>query len=83
MNTLVAIGTLAAFGYSVVATIAPQLFTETLVGSAASQGVHPHQANSPVGVYYEVAAIIVTLILMGRLLEARAPHARRAAPSEP
>jgi Cu+-exporting ATPase len=62
MNTLVAIGTFAAYAYSVVATIAPQLF----VASA-----HAHSAAQP-GVYYEVAAIIINLILLGRLLEARA-----------
>jgi Cu+-exporting ATPase len=67
MNTLVAIGTFAAFVYSVAATIAPQLFATRAM----------HGASTPVappGVYYEVAAIIVTLISMGRLLEARARH---------
>jgi Cu+-exporting ATPase len=59
MNTLVAIGTLSAWLYSLVATLAPGWFI-----AAGHAGV--------VGVYYEVAAIIVTLILMGRLLEARA-----------
>jgi P-type Cu+ transporter len=62
MNTLVAIGTFAAYAYSVAATIAPQLFVAS---------VHTHSAATP-GVYYEVAAIIITLILLGRLLEARA-----------
>ena len=55
MNSLVAVGTLSAFGYSLVATLAPNLLP---AGS-----VH---------VYYEAAAVIVTLILMGRYLEARA-----------
>ncbi len=55
MNSLVAIGTAAAWGYSVVATFAADLLpAET--------------AN----VYYEAAAVIVTLILLGRFLEARA-----------
>lgn len=62
MNTLVAMGTFAAYGYSVVATIAPQLL-------AVASPEHGHAMG---GVYYEVAAIVVTLILMGRLLEARA-----------
>jgi Cu+-exporting ATPase len=53
MNALVAVGTLAAYFYSVAA-----------VAGAAGHG-HP-------AVYFEVAASIVTLILMGRLLEARA-----------
>jgi len=55
MNSLVAVGTLAAFGYSLVATFAP--------------GVLPTGTQN---VYYEAAAVIVTLILLGRLLEARA-----------
>ncbi|GAA4000844.1 heavy metal translocating P-type ATPase [Comamonas faecalis] len=55
MNSLVAVGTAAAFGYSVVATFAP--------------GVLP---AGTVNVYYEAAAVIVALILLGRYLEARA-----------
>src|SRR5690606_36531695 len=55
MNSLVAVGTLSAFGYSLVATLAPNLLP--------AGNVH---------VYYEAAAVIVTLILMGRYLEARA-----------
>ena len=66
MNTLVSLGTLSAYLYSVVATVAPWLLAD-------AAGSHPeHGMASSVGVYYEVAAIIVTLILMGRLLEARA-----------
>jgi len=55
MNALVAMGTAAAYGYSVVATFLP---------GALPQGA----AN----VYFEAAAVIVALILLGRLLEARA-----------
>ena len=55
MNSLVAVGTAAAFGYSVVATFAPSLLPE-----------------GTVNVYYEAAAVIVALILLGRFLEARA-----------
>ena len=55
MNSLVAVGTLAAYAYSLVATFTPALL--------------PAQA---VNVYYEAAAVIVTLILIGRSLEARA-----------
>ena len=55
MNSLVAVGTLAAYGYSLVATFAP--------------GFLP---AGTVNVYFEAAAVIVTLILLGRLLEARA-----------
>jgi Cu+-exporting ATPase len=55
MNSLVTVGTSAAWGYSVVATFAPQLLP---TGTA--------------NVYYEAAAVIVTLILLGRYLEAKA-----------
>ena len=55
MNTLVVMGTSAAYLYSVVATLAPQLFT---AGRA--------------DVYFDTSALIITLILLGRLLEARA-----------
>lgn len=55
MNALVAIGTLAAYLYSLVATALPQWLP--------AQAVH---------VYFEAAAMIVTLILLGRYLEARA-----------
>ncbi|MEM9163557.1 MAG: heavy metal translocating P-type ATPase, partial [Cyanobacteria bacterium P01_F01_bin.4] len=57
MNTLVALGTGAAYLYSVVVTLFPQWFT--------TQGLRPE-------VYYEPAAVIITLILLGRWLEARA-----------
>jgi Cu+-exporting ATPase len=70
MNTLVALGTLAAYLYSLVATFAPRLLAVTSQG-VASQG-HAGHGNAPTDVYYEVAAIVITLILMGRLLEARA-----------
>jgi P-type Cu+ transporter len=55
MNSLVALGTLAAWSFSVVATFAGEILP------AGTQHV-----------YYEAAAVIVTLILMGRFLEARA-----------
>jgi len=67
MNTLVALGTLSAYLYSVVATVLP--------GWLSSAAGAPHPAGGaagPGGVYFESAAVIVTLILMGRLLEARA-----------
>ena len=56
MNTLIAAGTLAAFSYSTVATFAEGALPESVAGK----------------VYFDTAAIIVTLILLGRLLEARA-----------
>lgn len=55
MNSLVALGTTAAYGFSVVSTFAPGLLPE---GTA--------------NVYFEAAAVIVVLILLGRWLEARA-----------
>ncbi|MGA6580553.1 heavy metal translocating P-type ATPase, partial [Providencia sp. NPDC089923] len=55
MNSLVAVGTAAAYGYSVVATFIPQVLP---AGTA--------------NVYFEAAVVIVTLILLGRTLEARA-----------
>ncbi|MFZ3581996.1 heavy metal translocating P-type ATPase [Loktanella sp. DJP18] len=55
MNSLVALGTAAAWGYSTVATFAP--------------GLLPPQGRV---VYFEAAAVIVVLILLGRTLEARA-----------
>ncbi len=58
MNTLVAVGTSAAYLYSVAATIAPSLFTRALV-------LKPE-------VYFDTSAVIITLILFGRMLEARA-----------
>ena len=60
MNTLIAVGTGAAFLYSVVATVAPQAIDP---GAAGPERVP---------VYFETAAAIITLILLGRMLEARA-----------
>ncbi|HTK29132.1 MAG TPA: heavy metal translocating P-type ATPase, partial [Vicinamibacterales bacterium] len=60
MFTLIALGVGAAFSYSVVATIAPGLFP----GSFRMDG--------EVGVYFEPAAVIVVLVLVGQVLELRA-----------
>jgi Cu+-exporting ATPase len=60
MNTLIALGTGTAYLYSVVATISP--------GAVAGHGTH----GAAPYVYYEAAAVIIALILVGRLLEARA-----------
>ena len=57
MDTLIALGTSAAYFYSVFATAFPSFFT--------AQGLPPD-------VYYETAAIVITLILLGKLLENRA-----------
>lgn len=55
MNSLVAVGTLAAYGYSLMATFAPHILP-----------------TGTQNVYYEAAAVIVALVLMGRSLELRA-----------
>src|SRR5881409_537682 len=57
MNTLIGVGTGAAYLYSLVATAAPTLFL---------------RAGLPADVYYEAVAAIIALVLLGRLLEARA-----------
>ncbi len=57
MDTLIALGTLAAFSYSVTVTFNPSFFI--------SQGL---QAE----VYYEVSVVVITLILLGKLFENRA-----------
>ncbi|MFZ4763786.1 MAG: heavy metal translocating P-type ATPase, partial [Roseimicrobium sp.] len=64
MNTLVAIGTFSAYAYSVAATFFSDWFTEQR-GDALAH----HKAPA---VYFEAAAVIVSLILAGRILEARA-----------
>jgi Cu+-exporting ATPase len=63
MNTLIAAGTGVAFGYSVVVTMAPGVVRHAVPGGEMS--------HAP-GVYFEVATAIVALVLLGRLLEARA-----------
>ncbi len=74
MNTLIATGTGAALLYSAAATVAPGLVAAA--GGASSHagmtasGVHAAAGTAPV--YFEAAAVIVALILLGRLLEARA-----------
>ncbi len=70
MNTLIATGTGVAFGYSVVAAIAPDLLAGALPG-AIDHTAMAHQAAAP-AVYFEVSTAIIALVLLGRLLEARA-----------
>ena len=60
MWTLIGLGTSAAFVYSVVATVAPELFPASFM------------AMGHIGVYYEAAAGIITLTLLGQLLELKA-----------
>ena len=69
MNTLIAVGTGAAFLYSVVATLFPALLATGQHGGMAAMGGNA----APVPpVYFEAAAVIIALLLLGRLLEARA-----------
>jgi len=57
MNTLIAVGTSAAYFYSVVAVLFPSIFT--------AAGMEPH-------LYFDTSALIIALILLGRYLETRA-----------
>ena len=61
MFTLIAIGVGAAFLYSVVATVAPDLFPATF-----------RMHGGMVPVYYEAAGVVVALVLLGQVLELRA-----------
>lgn len=61
MFTLIALGVLVAYSYSVVATLLPHLFPASFRSEAGT-----------VAVYFEAAAVIVTLVLLGQVLELRA-----------
>src|SRR5262249_23923326 len=61
MFTLIALGTGAAFLYSAVATMAPALFPPSFRGPMGE-----------VGLYFEAAAVITVLVLLGQVLELRA-----------
>lgn len=67
MFTLIGIGIAAAYGFSVVATIAPALFPDAF------------RMHGRVQVYYEAAAVITALVLLGQVLELRARHRTGAA----
>ncbi|MGE5609450.1 MAG: copper-transporting P-type ATPase [Bacillota bacterium] len=60
MFTLIGLGVAVAWTYSVVATVAPGIFPAAF-----------RDAHGQVGVYYEAAAVIVTLVLLGQVLELR------------
>lgn len=68
MFTLIALGTGVAFIYSVVATLLPQMFPPSFRGESGE-----------VGVYFEAAAVIVALVLLGQVLELRARRQTSAA----
>ncbi|MEQ9395550.1 heavy metal translocating P-type ATPase [Haliea sp.] len=61
MFTLIAVGTGAAWSYSVVATLAPGIFPPAF-----------RQPDGSVAVYFEAAAVIIVLVLLGQVLELRA-----------
>jgi Cu+-exporting ATPase len=61
MFSLIALGTGVSYLYSVVATFAPEIFPDVFRGHGGA-----------VGVYFEAAAVIVTLVLLGQVLELRA-----------
>ncbi len=68
MFTLIGLGTGVAWVYSVVATLAPDLFPASFRGE-----------NGNVAVYYEAGAVIVTLVLLGQVMELRARSRTSAA----
>jgi Cu+-exporting ATPase len=61
MFTLIGLGVTVAFGYSLVATLAPGIFPDAF-----------RDANGHVAVYFEAAAVITTLVLLGQVLELKA-----------
>lgn len=68
MFTLISMGVGAAFGFSLLATLMPELFPDTF-----------RDTSGRVGVYYEAAAVITTLVLLGQVLELRARSATSGA----
>ncbi len=68
MFTLISIGVLAAWAYSVVATIGPGIFPASFRGQGGT-----------VGVYFEAAGVITALVLLGQVLEGRARRRTGAA----
>lgn len=67
MWTLIGLGTGAAYLYSVVATVAPDVFPDTFVSMGR------------IGVYFEAAAVIISLTLLGQMLELKARSQTSAA----
>lgn len=59
MNTLVSLGTLSAFTFSLIATLFPYIFIKN---------------NIPINYYYESSSIIIVLVLLGKFLEAKAKN---------
>jgi P-type Cu+ transporter len=71
MFTLIGMGTGVAYGYSVIATLAPQIFPQSL-RAGSGMGGYPD-------VYFEAAAAITTLVLLGQVMELRARSRTSAA----
>ncbi|MBT8078166.1 MAG: hypothetical protein KJO31_06290 [Gammaproteobacteria bacterium] len=67
MFTLIGLSVSVAFLYSIVAALAPGIFPEAF-----------RNAHGEVAVYFEAAAVIVTLILLGQVIELRARSATSA-----
>ncbi|MCP1572496.1 Cu+-exporting ATPase [Herbaspirillum rubrisubalbicans] len=67
MWTLISTGVVAAYGYSVVATVFPELFPKAFM------------EHGRIGVYFEAAAVIISLTLLGQILELRARSQTSAA----
>ena len=63
MFTLIGLGVAVAYGYSLVATLAPGIFPAAFRGQ-----------DGQVGVYFEAAAVIVTLVLFGQVLAVSYTH---------
>src|SRR6202011_3658797 len=61
MFTLIAMGTGVAYGYSIVAVLAPGAFPAAF-----------HDAHGGIALYFEAAAVITVLVLLGQVLELRA-----------
>ncbi len=61
MWTLIGLGTGAAWGYSVLAVLAPGIFPESL-----------RETDGTIGIYFETAAVIILLVLLGQILEQKA-----------
>ena len=68
MFTLIGLGVAVAYAYSVVATLAPEIFPVSF-----------RDASGKVGIYFEAAAVIVTLVLVGQVMELRARNRTGAA----
>src|SRR5213080_4479498 len=68
MFTLIGLGIAVAYGYSLIATLAPKIFPSSF---------RDHMGNVPV--YFEAAAVITTLVLLGQVLELKARSATSTA----